>query len=80
MDAMVRLQNKQPQVLNLLLLNEKGKTYTKSLLPRASVDVKAGELTAVVYDLLHRGHIAMNAVGMEEPKSAPAAKKKSEEL
>ena len=79
MAAMVRIQNKQSQVLNLLLLNEKGQAYTKALLPRASVDVKAGELSQVVYDLLQRGHIAMNAVGMDESAPAPA-KKKSEEL
>jgi len=77
MPAMVRIQNKQAQTLNILLM-ENGKASTKSLLPRAIVDVEASALTRTVFDLVQRGHIALNAVGMEEAKPEKASKKKDE--
>lgn len=71
MSAMVKVQNRLPQAININLKNAKGEHVTKTILPRLFVDVNASELTQSVFDLVRHGHLHVNAVNAVEEKPAP---------
>jgi len=73
--AKVLVTNRLSQVLNVTLADEKGKHYTKSLLPKSVTKLNASELTEVVFNLVQHGHLALNAVEEKQAaKPAPAPK------